>query len=289
MLALHDIVVRKGNACLLDGISLEIHPGEVLAVVGPNGAGKTTLLRAISGEEQPTSGFVTLDGEDITALPPEVLAARRAVLPQTSTLSFGFSVLDVVLLGRIPHKTSHFHNLDATRRAMEEANITHLASRSYPTLSGGEKQRVHFARTMAQLDTLDSTGERKASYLLLDEPTSALDLNHQQSVLSSAQRRAQQGMGVLAVLHDLNLASQAADQLIVLREGRILAEGPPSQILNADLVRAAFDVPVIVLPHPCLACPLVVHVPDSTTADGYHIGDGSAIATILPDLSVSSN
>ena len=264
MLALDSVTVRAGAATLLDALSLHVAPGEVLAVVGPNGAGKTTALRVMAGETVPASGQATLDGRPLAATPPDRLARRRAVLPQESALAFGFTALDVVLLGRTPHRTTRRDDLAAAGRAMAEAGVDHLADRRYPTLSGGERQRVHLARVLAQLDAGESAGDGAAAgrYLLLDEPTSALDLGHQHAVLKTARRQAAAGTGVLAVLHDLNLAAQYADRIAVLAAGRLVAVGRPHAVLTPTVVRCAFGITVMVTAHPCAACPLVVPVPD---------------------------
>jgi iron complex transport system ATP-binding protein len=150
------------------------------------------------------------------------------------------------------------------QRALAQAGVGHLAGRRYPTLSGGEQQRVHLARTLAQLDTPHADASR---YLLLDEPTASLDLAHQHTVLGTARALADAGTGVLVVLHDLNLAAQYADRLAVLRRGQLLADGPPADVLDPALVHAAFDVAVTVLPHPCFTCPLVVALP-TVAGDG---------------------
>ena len=259
MLALHDATVRIGRATLLDGVSLAVRPGEVLAVVGPNGAGKTTALRLLAGETAPTAGAATLDGRPLAEVGAEALALRRAVMPQASSLPFDFPVLDVVLLGRTPHRATRDADLDAAYRALRAAGVDGLAGRRYPTLSGGERQRVHLARALAQLDG----GAGPARYLLLDEPTSALDIAHQHAVLRTARQRAAAGVGVLAVLHDLNHAAQYADRLAVLAGGRPVASGPPRDVLTADVVARAFGVAVVVTEHPCAACPLVVPVPEA--------------------------
>lgn len=260
MLQLDHATVRIGSATLLDGLSLGVSPGEVVVVVGPNGAGKTTALRLLAGETDLTDGGVLLDGQPLAASRIDELALRRAVLPQQSALGFGFSTLDVVLLGRTPHGTSRRADLDAAARAMRRAGVEHLAAQRYPTLSGGERQRVHLARVLAQLDGA-SDADR---YLLLDEPTSALDLGHQHAVLRVAREEAAHGTGVLAVLHDLNLAAQYADRIAVLAEGKLVALGTAENVLTPAIVQCAFGISVMVTQNPCVACPLVVPMPDAT-------------------------
>ena len=264
MLALDSVTVRAGQATLLDALSLHVAPGEVVAVVGPNGAGKTTALRLLAGETAPASGRVTLDGQPLADAPD--LALRRAVLPQESALAFGFTALDVVLLGRTPHRATRRDDLAAAGRAMAQAGVDGLADRRYPTLSGGERQRVHLARVLAQLDPAPHAPSGDSApvgrYLLLDEPTSALDLAHQHAVLRVARQQATAGVGVLAVLHDLNLAAQYADRIAVLAGGRLVAVGRPHAVLTPTVVRCAFGITVMVTAHPCAACPLIVPVPD---------------------------
>ncbi len=264
MLSLDDVTVRTGHATLLDGVSLDVRPGEVLAVVGANGAGKTTALRVLTGEVPPSAGAARLDGVPLAELDGPALAQRRAVLPQASALPFDFAVLDVVMLGRTPHRAGRDADLAAAHRAMRAAGIGALADRRYPTLSGGEQQRVHLARALAQLD---APGDG-ARYLLLDEPTSALDIAHQHAVLRTARQRAAAGDGVLAVLHDLNHAAQYADRVAVLARGRLVACGPPRDVLTPDVVGRAFGVAVVVTDHPCAACPLVVPIPVDS-GDGF--------------------
>jgi len=271
MLALHDVTVRAGRATLLDGLSLHVAPGEVVAVVGANGAGKTTALRVLAGERRPDGGRATLGAgdaaRDLGALAPDALARRRAVLPQRATLAFDFAVLDVVLLGRMPHAAGRAADHASAARAMERADVAHLAERRYGTLSGGEQQRVHLARALAQLDAPAHDVAGDARYLLLDEPTSALDLAHQHTVLEVARREAEAGAGVLAVLHDLNHAAQYADRVAVLAGGRLVACGPPREVLTPAVVRCAFGITVMVTDHPCLACPLVVPVGAGAAAE----------------------
>ena len=263
MLHLHDIRYAIDGKSLLRDISLDVRPGEVVAVVGANGAGKTTLMRVLAGEIRPDGGTAKLDGNALDGIPRAVLARRRAILPQFSTLTFGFSALEVVLLGRTPHATGNEEDLEIAMQAMCAVGVDHLAARLYPTLSGGEQQRVHLARALTQIWTDSAEGAR---YLFLDEPTASLDLAHQHQVLRVARECARAGIGVLTVLHDLNLASQHADRIAVLRQGVLAAEGAPDDVLTPDIIRRAFDISVMVTRHPCVACPLIVALPDGSDA-----------------------
>ena len=215
LLRLDGVTVRVPGRTLVDGVSLDVWPGTVTALVGPNGAGKSSLLRVVSGERAPDAGTISVRNGDalapLHALAPDVLARRRAHLPLESALAFGFTAAEVVALGRTPHRTGLDADTAAIARALDDAGALDLVARRYPTLSGGEKQRVHLARVLAQLDSDD------AALLLLDEPTNNLDLAHQHRVLDVAREMAGRGLAVVVVLHDLNLAAQVADRIVLLQ------------------------------------------------------------------------
>ena len=259
MLSLDHITVRIGSSTLLHDATTAVQPGRLTAVVGANGAGKTTLLRVACGEHVPTTGRVTMDEVPLDRLSTAAQARRRAVLPQHARLGFAFPVFEVVLMGRTPHTHGAARDAEIAAAALETVAMTPFADRAYPTLSGGEKQRVHLARALAQVWEPPPGGHR---YLLLDEPTASLDLAHQHGVLRTARSFAEQGAGVLAVLHDLNLAAQYAHHVVVLAGGTVLEQGSPSAVLTPEVIQAAFDIPVRVQPHPCRECPLVISAPD---------------------------
>lgn len=242
---------------LLKEVSIHVRPGEVVAVLGPNGAGKSTLLKILCGDLSPTKGTVSMEGRGLASWDKKASAQIRAVLPQQSSLSFPFRVLEVVLMGRSPHLRGPETQRDyaIARAALQEAGVAPLADRLYPTLSGGEGQRVQLGRVLAQIW---EAADGKPRYLLLDEPTSSLDLAHQHQTLTLARAFAERQVGVLVVLHDLNLAAQYADRVLLLKEGRTVATGPPKQVLQADIIEAVYEIPIAVIPHPHLACPLVV-------------------------------
>jgi len=251
------LTVRIDGNTLVDGLSLALEPGHLLAVVGPNGAGKSTLLRALSGEVPLAAGSVALNGRWLSDWSAREQARLRAVLPQTSTLTFAFRVLEVVLMGRTPH----IHGVEQPRDyeisldALETVVMRDFAERSYTTLSGGEGQRVQLARVLAQIWEESPLGPR---YLLLDEPTNNLDLAHQHRTLQIAPRKARRGVGVLATLHDLNLAAQYADSVLIMKAGEGVATGSPDSVLTPEIIEEVFETRVVVLPHPCLNCPLIV-------------------------------
>jgi iron complex transport system ATP-binding protein len=231
-----------GKLALLDRVDLRLMPGEMVAIVGPNGAGKSTLLRLLSADLQPSRGTVKLDGRAIAGYTPSHLALRRAMLSQHVSVSFPFTVEEVVRMGRGSQSKAGAQALvDA---AIDEVDLHDFRSRELPTLSGGEQQRAHLARVLVQL----SCGEAVHGHgvLLLDEPTSSLDLQHQIALVEIARRRARQGTAVIAVLHDLNLAVRFADRIVVLNHGRVHMEGPPLATITGSMLRDVFGIDVIV-------------------------------------------
>ncbi len=218
------------------------YAGQICAILGPNGAGKSSLLSMLSLERRASTGVVSINSRPSGSYSAAELARFRAVMPQASQVAFDFRVQEVVELGRYPHRLypSPEEALIAAR-AMALTQVDHLASRSFNTLSGGEKARVHLARALTQIwEPQPSLGNR---WLLLDEPTAALDLAHQQAVMQTMRRWAlNEGVGVIAVLHDLNLALRYADQVIVLGAGKLIASGVAQTTLQPDLIRQVWGV-----------------------------------------------
>ena len=266
MLSVRDLSFSVQGRNLLAQIRMDLAPGELLVVVGRNGAGKSTLLKHLTRDLPVTSGEIQLHGQPLEAHKPKDLARQRAVLPQHTQLDFAYAVHEVVMLGRIPHQRRHAETPDDRRIVSESLARVGLAGyeeRNYLTLSGGEQQRVHLARALAQLEGTE--GDR---LLLLDEPTSSLDLAHQHQILMLAREFASQGVGILAILHDLNLAAQYADRILVLAGGKVLAYGTPFEVLTPEVIDAAFGHPVVVMRHPQANCPLVVSLPEPEVAHG---------------------
>jgi iron complex transport system ATP-binding protein len=239
VIAAQALTIRAGRRALLDGVSVELAAGEVLAVAGPNGAGKSTLLRGLAGERRADAGEVTVAGRPIGGWSPLALARRRAVVSQSAALAFPLTVAEVVALGRLPWHGSPGAARDraATADALAAAQVAHLAGQSYATLSGGERQRVQLARALAQLD-----GAEHPSALLLDEPTASLDVRHAALLLRLVRRLASQGLAVLVVLHDLNEAAFVADRVAMLAQGRLVAQGPPRAVLEPDSLEAVYGL-----------------------------------------------
>jgi iron complex transport system ATP-binding protein len=241
LLTLTGVRVRAGDAVLLDDVDLDVRPGEVLAVVGPNGAGKSTLVSVLAGDRTPDAGEAAWTGTPLGAIRHAELARLRAVLLQENQVSFPFRVVDVVRMGRAPWQGTGPADDDAVvARALDAADVTGLAERRYPSLSGGEKARTSFARLLAQ-DT---------SVLLLDEPTAALDVRHTEQVLRHARLHAYGGGAVVVVLHDLALAAAWADRVLVLDGGRVAALGTPADVLTSALLSRVYEHPVDVIAHP---------------------------------------
>jgi iron complex transport system ATP-binding protein len=231
-----------GGRPIIDGIDLEVRAGEVLALVGPNGAGKSTLLGALVGDLAPAAGSVELCGAPTASWSTVEAARRRAVLPQQHAIAFPFTARDVVAMGRAPWigTEAEADDEDTIEQALRDAEVEHLADRAVPSLSGGEQARVGLARVLAQHGQL----------LALDEPTAALDLRHQELVLRIARRRAVAGDAVVAVLHDLGLAAAHADRIAIVDAGRLVAVGPPTDVLRPDLLSRVYRHDVDVIEHP---------------------------------------
>ncbi|MEM7029031.1 MAG: heme ABC transporter ATP-binding protein [Chloroflexota bacterium] len=260
MLEAHDLSFRVGQKTLVNRISLLVEVGQIVAVVGPNGAGKSTLLKLLTGELQPDNGVVWLMGKPLDDWPIAEQAKMRAVLPQRSNLAFPFTVSEVVLMGRTPYNQGRetMEDQAIVIETLQAVGMSDFADRTYTTLSGGEQQRVQLARVLAQIWT--NIG-KETCYLLLDEPTASLDLAHQYQTLRLAKQVAEKGIGVLTILHDLNLAAQYADTILILSQGDQVAQGSPKEMLTVDIIAQAFDISVVVLPHPKQDCPLIVPTP----------------------------
>lgn len=241
--------VRLGGRPVLDGVGVTVRAGEVLALVGPNGAGKSTLLGALAADLPADEGVVRVHGRPVAEWSAPELALRRAVLPQSASLSFAFPVEEVVRMGRAPWAGTGLEDEDdtAVAEAMARTEVTGFAGRPFSALSGGERARVALARVLAQ----------RTSLLLLDEPTAALDLRHQELVLRLCRERARAGDAVVVVLHDLGLAAAYADRVAILRTGRVAADGPPAEVFSEHLLSEVYDQPVEVLAHPRTGAVLV--------------------------------
>ncbi|MFT0213524.1 heme ABC transporter ATP-binding protein [Pseudomonas sp. F1_0610] len=253
MLSAKNISVHKSGRCILQLDACTLASGRVTGVLGANGAGKSTLLATLSGDLQPNLGEVLLAEKSLSQWQANKRAQHLAVLPQQSSLSFSFSVAEVVAMGRLPHATSHSQNQQFIEQALAQTHALHLLQRNYLQLSGGERQRVQLARVLVQLAPYN-----EQRVLLLDEPTSALDPLHQHCIMQSVQQLARLGCAVLVVLHDLNLAARYCDDLVLLNTGLLHAQGSTKHVLTAENIQSVFGLQVIIGRHPEQDCPLVI-------------------------------
>ncbi|WP_394060985.1 heme ABC transporter ATP-binding protein [Alcaligenes sp. WGS1538] len=244
--------VERGGDLVLDGVSLRVRPGELLGVLGANGAGKSTLLGALAGEAGACcSSQVWLKSRPLSQWSLEEQARQRAVLPQESGLGFSLAVSQVIAMGAYAFPTQAPANVtQCVRDAAQWADVAHLLERDYTRLSGGERQRVHFARALVQV-LLARDHRQGARYLLLDEPTASLDPRHQQRLLQTVGELARMhGLGVLLILHDVNLAARWCDRLALLHRRQVLAQGTPEAVLTVDNLRELYGLEATILPHP---------------------------------------
>jgi iron complex transport system ATP-binding protein len=248
-----DLSVRYGALQAISDVSVDVRPGEVVGIVGPNGSGKTTLVRALAGLARPAAGVVRLGERPVGGFARRDLARLVAYVPQDPVTAFAFTALEVVLMGRAPHGhglgLAGRSDLAVAREALARLDVTHLEDRPIQRLSGGERQRVFLARALAQ----------RPAVLLLDEPTTHLDLAHQLGICSLMRELALgDGLTVAAVLHDLTLAGAYCDRVVLLAAGRIVAAGPPREVLTAAAIEAVFRVAVRVERHPTTGAPFVL-------------------------------
>lgn len=242
MVEVQGVGYRAGDAIILDDVSLRVRPGRFNVVLGPNGAGKSTLLKIATGLVPPTSGRVLYDGVDVSAIAGETLARRRAVLSQHVDLAFPLPVHDVVLMGRYPHygRAPSRHDREIVERALDMVGMTEKRAQEYPTLSGGEQQKVQLARVLAQIWNYDEPREPKC--LFLDEPTSSLDVHYQIHLLDVARGLLAYDCTVVAILHDLNVAFHYGDCFFLLDRGRLVHETDDADAIPAPLLERVFQV-----------------------------------------------
>jgi len=257
MIAIDSVDVTVGGRKILHGVSMEAPAGKLTAVIGPNGSGKSTLLKALC-RDYAYSGTISLDGRDIASMRPVEIASLRAVLPQSSSLPFPFTVREVVAMGLTagrpgvhPRALQHL-----PEEALARVDLSGFGGRFYGELSGGEQQRVQLARVLCQV--WEPVIDGVPRYLFLDEPVSSLDIKHQLMIMGVAKRFARQGGGVIAVLHDLNLTALYADAILALRDGRVVASGRPEAVLTDTVLEAVFDVPLRVGAAPRAGMPFVL-------------------------------
>jgi iron complex transport system ATP-binding protein len=262
-LELRDVSVDIGGRRIVSDVGFAVPDGSFTGLLGPNGSGKSTILKTIYRVHRPAAGQVLLDGADLLALRPREAARRVAVVAQEFSLEFDFTVTEMVLISRTPHKRGFDRDNEADRatadRAIRQAGCADLADRGFNTLSGGEKQRVLIAQAIAQ----------GADHLILDEPTNHLDIRYQVEILELV---CGLGITVLAAIHDLSLAALFCDAVHLISGGRVVASGPPQAVLTADTVRVAYGTDVLVIAHPETGTPHLIprraRSAQSPSADG---------------------
>ncbi|GDY24722.1 MULTISPECIES: heme ABC transporter ATP-binding protein [unclassified Agarivorans] len=251
---LSNIQLSLGSKQLFSDLSVNFHAGQHTALLGANGAGKSSLLKLICGDRKQHGGEINILGQQREAWDKPELSRHLAVLPQSSELSFAFSVSEVVALGLLNSKLSYQQQQVVVKQQLELMDIWHYRDTPYPQLSGGEKQRVHYARVTAQL----ATTPVEQQILLLDEPTSALDLSHQQVLMEHASKLSQQGATVISVVHDLNLASRYCQRILLLKHGEMCADGEPEKVLTQANIHQVFDYQAQILRHPEQDFPVII-------------------------------
>ncbi|MFD1645224.1 ATP-binding cassette domain-containing protein [Haloarchaeobius litoreus] len=281
MIDIDSVSVSFGDATVLDDVSLAVEPGTFLGLVGPNGAGKTTLLRTVSGALEPDAGTVSLDGDRLDGLGSKAASRRVAVVPQDTTVSFGFTARDVVAMGRTPHRGRFEPSSREDSRAVDEAfarvGAEHLADRRIDELSGGERQTVTIARALAQ----------ETPILLLDEPTASLDINHQVETLELVAALVADGKTVVAAIHDLSLAARYCDELALLADGDIVATGLPESVLTRERLAESFDARTVLRRDPVtesLGVTTLARQPEAVDRSVHLVGSGSTAARTLERL-----
>ena len=257
MLEARDLTIKYDQRIAVTGVSLALAPGNISALIGPNGAGKSTLLRALNGQVRPASGVVLLDGEPIEKFSRRRIGRRIAVVAQEAELRFPVTVLEFVLGGRFAWASNAGwgwetdRDLHVAQEVLRETELAELSGRLMNELSGGERQRAVLARALAT----------EAAFLLLDEPTANLDLSHQATLITLVRNRCDMHQAAaLVVTHDINLAAQFADQIVLMKRGKVIEAGTPRAVLTPELLREVFEVTVLVDGHPVTNAPRVTPV-----------------------------
>ena len=260
MLEARDVTIKYNERVAVADVSLALEAGKITAIIGPNGAGKSTLLRALNGQMRRTSGVVLLDGATIEKFSRRSIGRRIAVVAQEAELRFPVTVLEFVLGGRYAWASNAGwgweteRDLNVAHEVLRETELGELSGRLMNELSGGERQRAVLARALAT----------EAAFLLLDEPTANLDLSHQSTLLALVRNRCDEHqVAALVVTHDINLAAQFADHILLMKNGKVLKAGPPASVLTPELLHEVFAVTVLVDAHPVTNLPRVTPVPES--------------------------
>ncbi|MCC5919985.1 MAG: heme ABC transporter ATP-binding protein [Cyclobacteriaceae bacterium] len=289
ILEAQEVSIKIGGKTLLRGIDLSIKEGEFWTIAGCNGAGKSTLIRALSGDLHPTQGKIMLKNRWLTELPSLEMAQMRAVLTQHNNVNFSFKVRDLITLGLMPHGIPEEAASDKIAEIIVECGLEELQDRSFESLSGGEQQRAHLARVLLQVSF--SKGD---PLLLLDEPTSALDIAQQHRMLQLLSSRVMNGLTVIAIIHDLNLAAQYADHILFLKNGETVAQGRKQQMMCSSIIEKTYGQPVSVWTHPTVGCPYILAEPcpyhhEKVKANGHRHGSTKPLNTMSQPWAINKN
>tara|TARA_B100000886_G_scaffold23326_1_gene14806 strand:+ start:768 stop:1541 length:774 start_codon:yes stop_codon:yes gene_type:complete len=246
------IDIKLNKRKILKNISIEVNEKEILSVIGPNGAGKSTLLKSLAGDINPISGNIFYDEKNINHIDIQERAFTRSVMSQLQPIAFDFSVKEIVEMGWIDRGESEYADQfdDAVNEVIHKCGVKDLINRNFNTLSGGEQRRIHFARTLLQLWRPSNSNDPK--YLFLDEPTANLDLTYEIKLLNIVKEVAQEGAGVMLVLHDLNLAAKFSDKVAILKGGSLIDIGLPIDVLKSTLLSEIYEIDVEVKNDPLL-------------------------------------
>lgn len=255
MLEATNISYAHRKFSILEGIDVSVNPGELLVIVGPNGAGKSTLLSVLANELSKGADPVLFKKKTFKQWDDKELAHNKAKFSQSNNTDIPLSVNDVVMMGRYPYFNSvpNKADLDAALKAMEETDVATLKNRDYNSLSGGEKQRVHLARVLCQLDN-----EVSEKLVFLDEPLNNLDILHQHRILHTVKKFTKRGNTAIMVLHDLNLAAQFADRVMLLKKGKIVAHDVPGNVFTREIISRVYNFPCTICPNPVNQNPLII-------------------------------
>jgi len=255
MIKAHHISYRHKEFHILDGIDISVGYGEFLAIVGPNGAGKSSLLSVLANEVKQGKQNIVFKDKPITNWEVRELSQHKAKFSQHNSNDITLDVKDVVMMGRYPYFDAQprKEDLEAMNNMMYETDVFHLKDREYNTLSGGEKQRVHLSRVMAQLQN-----DIAHKLLFLDEPLNNLDVKHQYKALEIIKKFTQKANSAIVVLHDLNLAAQFADKILLMKSGKVAAHGTPQEVFTADTISKAYNFPCTICDHPITNNPMII-------------------------------
>ena len=245
---INSVSLRINDMDILKDISLKVKPGELMAILGPNGSGKSSLIRIISGDILPTKGHVLIDDKPLVEIDLKEQALKRSVMSQSQQILYDYTVREIIEMGWIYEgiRESEINVKNKISEVAEECYVPHLLDRNFNILSGGEQRRVHFARTLIQINhDYEKVGHR---YILLDEPTANLDLSFELKLVKLLKNKAKQGFGILLIIHDLNLASKFSDKIAILYNGALSSYGIPKDVFKSKLLSNIFGIPMDVNP-----------------------------------------